>query len=324
MLSNPFIWIIDEEWPDYEMEKEILNKTYANCTIKYSTYDNAADLAAFGDQVDAVICQVYAYITAEMLEKMPRCKAIAVYGGGFDRVDIQAAKAKGIKVTNVSGYCAEDLADYVLASIYHFNKRLTAYSGSIAKGLWGAQAVAKPIRRIKGSKLMIVGFGRIGRIVARRAQAVNIDVMAYDAYVDGETMAACGVEKVDLEEGLKQADFVSVNAIYTKETEGLLSYREFKLMKPTAYLINTARGRILVEDDLIKAVNEGVIAGAAVDVIADEPPKGNEAIFRCGNILVTPHISYISIDSYTELKTRAVGNVITILKGETPADLVNP
>ncbi|CUH95990.1 hypothetical protein P22_2078 [Propionispora sp. 2/2-37] len=324
MSNNPFIWIIDEEWPDYEIEKEILNKTYANCTIKYSNYDNAADLAAFGDQVDAVICQVYAYITAEMLEKMPRCKAIAVYGGGFDRVDIQTAKAKGIKVTNVSGYCAEDLADYVLAGIYHFNKRLTAYSGSIAKGLWGAQAVSKPVRRIKGSKLLIVGFGRIGRVVARRAKAVNMEVLAYDAYVDRETMAACGVEKVELAKGLAQADFVSVNAIYTPETEGLLSYREFKLMKPTAYLINTARGRILVEEDLIKAVQEGVIAGAAVDVIAHEPPAGDEAIFRCANILVTPHISYISIDSYTELKTRAVGNVITMLKGEIPADLVNP
>ncbi|SEP38739.1 C-terminal binding protein [Propionispora vibrioides] len=324
MSSNPLIWIIDEEWPDYEIEKEILNKAYANCTIKYSTYDIAADLTEFGDQVDAVICQVYAYITAAMLEKMPKCKAIAVYGGGFDRVDIQAAKARGIKVTNVSNYCAEDLADYVLAAIYHFNKRLTTYADSMAQGLWGAQAVAKPVRRIKGSQLLIVGFGRIGRVVAARAKAVHMEVLAHDAYVSRETMAACGVEKVELAAGLAQADFVSVNAIYIPETEGLLAYREFKLMKPTAYLINTARGRILVEDDLIKAVQDGSIAGAAVDVIANEPPKGDEAILHCDKILVTPHISYISIDSYTELKTRVVGNIITMLKGEIPADLVNP
>jgi D-3-phosphoglycerate dehydrogenase / 2-oxoglutarate reductase len=323
-MTSPVIWIIDQEWPDYQIEETILQKTYPNCCIKYSSYDTADALKAFGPEVDAVLCQVYAYITADMINKLPRCKAIAVYGGGFDRVDIQAAKKKGIKVTNVSGYCAEDIADYVLAAIYHFHQRLTEYSDHIKQGLWGAQAVTEPLGRIKGSKLLIVGFGRIGRVVAERAKAVKMEVMAYDAYVGCDIMAQYGVEKVELEYGLAQADFVSVHVIYTPETEGLLAYKEFTLMKPTAYLINTARGRVLAESDLIKAVNEGVIAGAALDVISNEPPAGDEAILHCRNIMVTPHISYISVDSYTELKQRAVGNVITILNGKVPADLVNP
>lgn len=323
-MKQPFIWIIDEEWPDYKLEEELLAKIYPGCTIKYSTYDTASDLATFGQQVDAVICQVYAQITAEMIAKMPNCKAIAVYGGGFDRVDIGAAKQQGVKVTNVSGYCAEDIADYVLSGIYHFNKRLPYYADGIKAGLWGAPAVEKPIRRVKGSKLLIVGLGRIGSAVAKKAQAVHIEVCAYDPYVTAEAMAEKKVTKVTLYEGLAQADFVSVNAIYTPETEGLLGYGEFQKMKPTAYLINSARGKILVEKDLIRAVNEGLLAGALVDVIAVEPPTGKEDILHSKNIIVTPHISYISIDSYTELKTRAVGNVIKILNGEIPADLVNP
>jgi phosphoglycerate dehydrogenase-like enzyme len=323
-MNNPLIWIIDEEWPDYRLEQKLLTEAAPACRIKYSSYDVAADLETFGPEVDAVLCQVYAYLTADIINQLPKCRAIAVYGGGYDRVDLEAARQQGIKVTNVSGYCAEDIADYVLAAIYHFNKRLTYYSKDIAKGLWGAQAISHPIRRISNAKLLIVGFGRIGRVVAGRAQAVNLEVIAYDPGVSEETMAQYGVAKVGLEAGLKQADFVSVHAVYTPETEGLLGAAQFGLMKPTAYLINTARGRVLVEDDLIQAVNAGVIAGAAVDVIATEPPRGDEAILKCGKILVTPHISYISQDSYIELKTRAVGNVLAILRGETPADWVNP
>lgn len=315
------IWIIDEEWPDYKIEESILKENFPDCTISYSGYDCMKDLEDFGKDADAIICQVYAHIDRKLIEKLTRCKIIALFGGGFDRIDIQCANEKGITVTYVPGYCTKDLADYVMAGIYYFNKKLNGYSSAISKGLWGAQAVTTPVDRVDASKLLVIGVGRIGSAVAGRAKALGMDVMGYDPYVSAEIMAKIGVRKTTLDEGLAQADFISLNPKYYKETDGLLSMTEFKKMKPTAHIINTSRGRVMVEKDLIRAVKEGVIAGAALDVVANEPPSPDDEIFNVPNIVVTPHISYISKQSFEELKRRAAGNVVKMLKGEPVKDI---
>jgi len=320
---GPLFWIIDEEWPDYEVETRILKEKYPDCTIRFSKNDYQKDLEEFGYMADAIIAQVYVYIPKETIEKLERCKCIALFGGGFDRVDIDAAKQKGIMVTNVQGYCAEDLADYVMAGIYYTGKKLDYYKTSVEEGHWGAQSAREPVRRIKGSVLLIIGCGKIGSTVAKKANLLDIEVIAYDPYVDEKTMAEYGVKKVELEEGLASADFISINAKYYEGTHHLISRKHFEIMKETAYLINTARGRIINEQDLIYAVNEGLIAGAVVDVISNEPPSTDEAIFSCEKIVVTPHVSYISEESYMELKVRATNNAIKMLNGEKPSDLVN-
>jgi D-3-phosphoglycerate dehydrogenase len=318
---KPHIWIIDEEWSDYETEKALLTEAFPGCEISYSGYDCAKDLDAFGYKTDAIICQVYAHITAELMAKLKNCKIISLYGGGFDRIDIKAAAAKDIPVTFVPGYCTEDLADYVMAGIYHFNKNLTSYSGAVQKGLWGAQAVDVPVNRVNASVLLIIGVGRIGSAVAAKAKAAGMELLGFDPYVSGETMADIGVRKVDLDEGLRLADYVSLNPKYYAETDSLLSMKEFKKMKPGAYIINTSRGRVTAEKDLIRAVKEGVVGGAVLDVVSDEPPKPDDEIFNVPGIVVTPHISYISRQSYSELKQRAAGSVIKALKGEKLVDL---
>jgi phosphoglycerate dehydrogenase-like enzyme len=320
---KPFIWIIDEEWPDYRVEEAILKERYPECTIKYSTYEYMNDLAAFGYKADFVICQVYASIPREVIRRLVNCKGIAVYGGGYDRVDVTAAREMGISVTNVSDYCKEDLADYVMASIYHFNKQLLTFEERMKSGLWGAQAVQNPIRRIKGSTLLVIGLGRIGKTVAEKAKGLGMKVVAFDPFIDKEIMLQLGIVKVEWVEGLESADYISVNAILNKDTQGLLKYADFLKMKQSAYLVNTARGKIIVENDLIRAVEEGLIAGAALDVIEVEPPTLNEAVFQCKGIMVTPHISYISEESYAELKRRSVQNAIDMYEGRIPADLVN-
>ncbi|HCT65495.1 MAG TPA: phosphoglycerate dehydrogenase family protein [Lachnospiraceae bacterium] len=319
----PLFWIIDEEWPDYEVETRILKEKYPDCIIKFSTNDYKKDLEEFGYMADAIIAQVYVYIPKETIERLEKCKCIALFGGGFDRVDIEAAKEKGIMVTNVQGYCAEDLADYVISGIYYFGKKLDFYKNAVEKGLWGAQSAQEPVRRIKGSTLLIIGCGKIGSTVAKRAKALDVNIIAYDPYVDQNKMDEYCVKKVELEEGLKTADFISINAKYYEGTHHLLTKKHFQLMKKTAYLINTARGRIINEQDMIDAVNKGLIAGAVVDVISNEPPSTDEAIFDCEKIVVTPHVSYISEESYMELKVRATNNVIKMLNGERPSDLVN-
>lgn len=320
---KPLVWIIDEEWADYKVEHEILEARYPGCVIRRSTYDYRSDLEEFGHRADLLLCQIYADVPGEVVRRLDNCKGIAVYGGGYDRIDCAAARKKGIGVTNVSDYCKEDLADYVMACVYHFNKRILSYGEAVKAGKWGAQAVERSMHRISGSTMLVIGFGRIGRRVAAKASAAGMRVIAYDPYVDASTMRDADVVKVAWEEGLVQADYVSVNAILNAETTGLLRYGDFRKMKSTAYLINSARGKIIVEGDLIRAVDEGLISGAAVDVIEVEPPMLTEAILRCKGIVVTPHISYISEESFTELKRRTLGNAIEMLEGRIPPDLVN-
>lgn len=320
---NPVIWIIDEEWPDYEMEQKILREKYPDCSIHFSSYDYAADLENFGRDADAILCQIYARIPRETIERLTRCRAIAVYGGGYDRVDIVAARERGIKVTNVSNYCKEDLADYTIAAVYFFYKQLAHLSANVKTLPWGAQAIEKPPVRLSRSTLHIIGLGRIGKEVAARAKANDLTVTAFDNYVSEAEMAAFGVMKKPWDEGLAGADYISINCIMNDETAGLIQYEDFKKMKPTACLINTSRGKVLNEDALVRALNEGLLKGAMLDVIATEPPAYSEKIFTCKNAYVTPHVSYISEQSFEELKRRAVENAITGMEGGVSPDLVN-
>ena len=320
---KPLIWIIDEEWAEYDLEQQILNERYPGCTIKFSGYDYQVDLQDFGKNADAILCQIYTHISRETIEQLGNCKAIAVYGGGYDRIDIVAAREKGIKVTNVSNYCKEDLADYTVAAIYGFYKELSMLTTHVKILPWGAQAIARPPVRLSECTLHIIGLGRIGKEVARKAIANDIKVTAYDPYVSAEVMAEYGVQKVEWQEGLSHADFISVNCILIDETVDLLKYEDFMLMKPSAFLINTARGKIIEEAGMCKALSEGLIKGAMVDVIQNEPPTYQEDIFSCSNIHITPHVSYISVQSYEELKRRATNNAIMGMEGQVSPDLVN-
>jgi D-3-phosphoglycerate dehydrogenase len=317
---KPLIWIIDEEWPDYEVERKLLGEAFPGCEIRFSKNDFRADLEEFGKGADGILAQIYVDLDEGAIGKLERCRAISVFGGGYDRVDTEAAARKGITVTFVPGYCVEDVSDHAIACIYDCNKRVRSYRDPLREGLWGAPAVKHPVRRVRGSKLLVLGLGRIGRATAAKARALGMEVEAYDPYVDDETMRSLGVTKTNLESGLAAADFVSIHAKLTDETEGLIGPAELARMKSGAYLINTARGRIVREEALIEAVRNGVIAGAALDVIAQEPPSFSEPVLDCPGILVTPHISYLSRESFLELKTRATTNLIKVLKGEPVAD----
>jgi len=317
------VWIIDEEWSDYEIENEILKKELPNVVIRHSNYNYESDLEDFGKDADFILSQIYVDIPSSVISKLNKCKGIAVYGGGYDRIDIEAARAKNISVTNVNGYCIEDIAEYVIAAILLKSKDLEGYKKNISQKEWGAQAVHRKIHRITEQTLFIAGCGRIGSYVGQKALALNMNVIGYDPFVDEKTMLKNGITKVSLEEGFRNADFISVHIKCDDTTEGLITDKYFSLMKPTAYLINTSRGKILNEKDLISAIKEKKFAGAILDVITNEPPECEDEILNTSNIMVTPHISYISEESYEELKRRTVYNGLAMYKGERPKDIVN-
>ena len=320
------IWIIDEEWKDYDLEREILEKEFPGVEIKTSTYDYKKDLEEFGYKADGVLAQVYADLPKEVIEKFENLKGIATYGGGYDRIDIDTYKEKNIHVTNIQGYCAEDLADYTIAAMFYGNKKIAQYNSRIVEDIksnrWGAQAVDENVHRLSSSTLLIIGFGAIGKEIAKKAKALNVNVIAYDEFLSEEEIAKYGVKKVGWEEGFKEADFVSVNLKGIDANKDKLTINEFKLMKKTAYVINTSRGKVIKEDDLIQAAKEGLIAGAILDVVKVEPPTGDEEIFKCENIIITPHVSYISYESFRALKEFALQNLIAMIKGEEPRDFV--
>lgn len=321
------IWIIDEEWKDYDLEKETLEARYPGVEIRCSTYDYAKDLEDFGYKADGILAQVYASIPGSVIERLENCKGIAVYGGGYDRIDVEAARKKGISVTNISGYCAEDLADYVIAAMYYVNKKIAQYSSTVVEdsshNRWGAMAVTAQAHRLSAQTLSILGLGVIGKVVAARAKALGMRVIAFDDFVSKDKMDAVGVEKVSFEEAFRQADFLSINLKGCDENLDKVNAAAMALMKPSAWIINTSRGKLIDEDALIAAVKAGTIAGAILDVIKVEPPTGSEPILHCPGIYVTPHVSYISVESFRALKERALENLGNMLDGKRPRDLVN-
>ncbi|MDN2453496.1 NAD(P)-dependent oxidoreductase [Lactobacillus sp. UCMA15818] len=321
--KNPLFWIIDEEWSDYDIETEIIKKYYPEASIKFSTYDYEKDLRKWGDKVDVVLAQVYAAIPGNVIRRLKSCKGIALFGGGYDRVDIETAAEMGIPVTNVKNYCKEDIAEYVIDAMLHSNKALDSFEDVIEADLWGLKAINKLQNRLNEQKLFVIGFGRIGQFVAKAAQNLGMKVYAYDPrYKNGENEN--NVKIVELEEGLAIADFVTIHCNLSEKTKHMLGKKEFLKMKPTGVLINTARGAILKEDELLEAVEEKKIGGAILDVIEREPPeKEYYEKFLNSNVIVTPHISYLSIQSINELKNRSTKNGISLLEGKLTDDVVN-
>jgi D-3-phosphoglycerate dehydrogenase len=320
-----FIWIIDDEWRDYEIEKSIIKKDLPRYGIKYSNHQYLEDFYAFGKEADGILVQIYIELPGEVIKELENCKVISVYGGGYDRVDIQAVKKKGIILTYVPNYCVEELSDHVIAFILYYARKLNSFDEFHKKaqeGFWGLKAVTKLPKRVRGSTLFIIGFGRIGKSVAKKAKLLGMELIVYDPYVPKAQIEKLGARKVGWEEGFRKADFVSVHIPLTKETQQLMGNREFSMMKKDAVFINTSRGKIVNEQALLKAVRCGYIAGAALDVVADEPPSSDREILNQEKILITPHIAYLSKESISELKRRATKNLVLALKSKKPRDAV--
>jgi phosphoglycerate dehydrogenase-like enzyme len=322
--NRPLFWIIDEEWSDYKLEEQIIYDEFPTAEIKYSSYNYVNDLKSFGKNASVIIAQVYADLPKKTISNLNKCRGIALFGGGYDRVDIVEAAKKEIPVTNVKKYCKEDIAEYVINAILFSAKPLNEFSKSIFSGKWGFPSISELPHRIDKQILLIIGYGRIGSYVAEKALNMGIKVVAYDPKIEPDNRNSIGVDFVSLKEGLQIADFVSIHCNLVKETEHLISKTEFCLMKKNCILINTARGKIVNEQNLIEAVKSKKIRGAILDVIANEPPLGQSTpILEEKNIIVTPHISYLSVESIAELKRRATKNAIDMYNGKIPDDVVN-
>jgi D-3-phosphoglycerate dehydrogenase / 2-oxoglutarate reductase len=316
----PFIVAVaDSVFPNLDPTREVLSRIGAQ--LRIAAGPTPAAVLAVATDADALLV-TYAKITAEMIQPMTRCRIISRFGIGVDNVDIAAATGAGIVVTKVPDYCIDEVSDHTLALLLALARKISFASARVHAGRWEMPAVV-PIHRLRGSVLGLVGFGRIPQLVAPKAQAFGLQVVACDPYVRPDVLARAGVESVDFARLLKISDYVSIHSPLLPETTGLFGADVFRQMKRTAYLINTARGPIVDEAALVEALDVGQLAGAGLDVMEKEPPL-KSALFGRENVIITPHVSFYSEESLVELQTKAAEEVASVLRGQAPRNPVNP
>jgi D-3-phosphoglycerate dehydrogenase len=287
--------------------------------------DEATYTAALAD-MDAVIPGPRVRLTANVIQGLRACKVIANGGIGFDSIDIDAATAAGIIVTNVPDLFVDEVADQAMTLLLAVNRKLLLCHAHATSGAWTKTwSDLGSVPKLRGRTLGLVAFGNIARLVARRAQAFGLRVLAFDPYVKPEAMAALDVEpRQSLEDLLRESDFVSIHAPLTRETRGLLNASSLRLMKPTAVLINTARGKVIDEPALIQALQQGWIAAAGLDVLEQEPPEPANPLLHMPNVVVTPHMASYSDESNVGRRRRLGQDIAAVLTGRRPAHVVNP
>ncbi len=316
----PFeVVITDSVFASHDIEREVLGAIGA--TVRQLQVVSEGDLLDAASGAHALLV-CYAPITRRVIDRMDRCRIVARYGIGVDNVDVDAATARGIVVTNVPDYCIEEVSDHALALLLACARRVPFLDRQARRGRWEARDAA-PVRRLSGQVLGLVGFGKIPRRLAATAGGLGLALLAFDPFVSADDMAAQHVGKATLEELLARADFVSVHAPLVAETRGLIGEAALRAMKPTAYLINTSRGPVVSEQALVRALQEGWIAGAALDVVETEPPAQDSPLRTFDNVILTPHVAFYSEESVRELQRKAAENVARVLSGEAPRSPVN-
>jgi D-3-phosphoglycerate dehydrogenase len=289
MAEKAKVVITDYVWESLDVEHRILDKLANLTALKTKTPAEFLDAAA---DCDALLNTYAGPITAEAMARMPNCKIIARYGIGVDTIDLEAATAAGIIVTNNPTYCIEEVAEHTMALILACARKVAFYDRAVRGGAW-AVPPGKPLVRVAGSTLGLVGFGNIARQVAVRAAAFGMRVLFADPFVkDGQFKVPA--KSASLAKLLKESDFVSVHPPLTPKTRGMINDEAFALMKPTAYLVNCARGPVVDTAALVRALDAGKIAGCALDTVDPEPLPNPHPLRGRENVVITPHAAWYS------------------------------
>ncbi len=318
-MAQLVVAVTDHPFPDLEPTREVLAPLGAK--LRMSASVAAEDVLVVAREADAVI-NTYAQLPGELINRFERCRIIARTGIGIDTVDLEAATARGVVVTNVPEYCEDEVSDHAMALMLALARNVTRGNTLVHGGGWDLAAV-KPIYRLRGRTVGLVGFGKIARLVAAKAQGFGLEVLASDPYVDPADAADLDVALVPFEELLARSDFVSVHAPLTPETRNLIGAEALAMMRPEAVVINTARGGLVDVAAVAEALDRGAIAGAGLDVLPDEPPGADLALYGRPNVILTPHTAFYSEESVLDLQVKAAQQVALVLSGQDPAYPVN-
>jgi D-3-phosphoglycerate dehydrogenase / 2-oxoglutarate reductase len=312
--------VTDHVFPDLDQERALLSA--AGHELRFEENATAADEVKRAVAGADAVLNCYAPMPADVIATLHGCVVIARYGIGIDTIDIDQATAKGILVTNVPDYCIDEVSDHALALILSLARGVTRLDRSVRAGSW-TPSDARPLHRLRGRTLGLVGFGRIARALAAKAAPLGLRVVATDPFVPDDAVRQAGVEPTSLEDLLAVADAVSVHAPLTPESHHLIGAAELARLKPGAILVNTSRGPLIDLEALREALTEGRLGGAGLDVLESEPPAPDDPLLERDDVIVTPHAAFYSEESVAELQRKAVEQVIEALAGRTPPYAVN-
>lgn len=311
------VFVTDCDHPSVAIERRVVEAAGLGLELRQCRTEE--EVAGACREAAGLIVQ-YAPITRAVLAALPSCRVVVRYGVGTDNVDIDAATDLGIAVCNVPDYGVEEVSDHALALLLALGRGIVTLDRAVRDGDWSL-ASTPGVRRLRGRVLGLVGLGRIGRAVARKALALGLDVIAHDPAAGPPTP---GVTPVGLDELLERSDFVSLHAPLLPATRHLFDDAAFGRMKPGAFLINTARGALVDTDALVRALAEGRLAGAGIDVLEREPIAPDHPLLGQPNCLLTPHAGWFSQDAFAELKTKAAEEAVAVLIGAAPRYCLNP
>jgi D-3-phosphoglycerate dehydrogenase / 2-oxoglutarate reductase len=311
-MPRTIIAITDSPFPSLDPAKQALARLDPEYRMAASASDDG--ILAVARDADAILV-TYAKLPGELLRQLTRCKAIGRFGLGVDNIDLPAAKALGIAVNYVPDYCLREVSDQAMVLLLALARKITLANQLVQSGRWDVAPLV-PLRRLEGQVLGLVGFGNIPRMLAPKAQAFGLKVIAHDPFVAKETFGAAGVEGLSFDDLLARSDFISVHAPLLPATRGLMNAAAFAKIKKGACLINTARGPLVDENALIAALDAGQLGGAALDVVATEPLPKDSPLRGRDNVILTPHTAYYSVEALEELQTKCASDVARVLSGE--------
>ena len=295
--------------------------------IQYAVPSSEDEMCRLIKDVDAVVIGEFA-VTPRVIDAAPKLKLIAKCGVGYDSINVSYATQRGVFVTNVPSVLAQPVAEHAMLLILAVAKRLVMSDTFVRTNRWDEFHLLKPGFELRGKTLGIVGFGSIGSKLGEMARtAFGMKIIAFDPFVPPEKIRAQSAEPRSLEQVLSTSDIVSVNVPLSSETTRLVGEKEIRLMKPSAVLINTSRGKVLDEQALVKALTSGWIAAAGVDVLEQEPPESDNPLLKLENVTITPHTAAFTADATKALWLACFGAIIDVLKGERPrppANILNP
>ena len=324
-MKRTKIVVTDYIEPDLDWERaELANApvTFEAYQLKFAPREELLTRLADAD----VLVVNMVRVDRDLLQNLPSCKLIIRHGVGYDNVDVAAATEHGIQVCYVPDYCREEVAEQAMMLLLlcrrKFTRQQESLEVSIRKGQWDFSSVT-PIRRFSGTKAGIVGCGRIGSLVLGMLRGFGIEVMVHDPYLSQRRQDELGIRCQPLEAVLREADMVTIHPTLSHETHYMIGERELRMMKPTAILVNTARGAIVQAEALARACREGWIAGAGIDVFEKEPPDENFVLRGIPNIILTPHLAWYSEDAGLSIRQKIMEDIRRFLEGRPPRFPIN-
>ncbi len=315
------IVITDYRFPDIEQEKRAV--AAAGGTLVAGQAVSEDQVAELCRDADAVL-NVRAPVTRRAIAAMERCRVIVRYGIGVDTIDIPAATERGILVANVPDYCLDEVSDHALTLLLMLSRQIAPSIGLARENQWSVSTMP-PVHRLRGQTCGLFGCGRIGSLLAGKVAALGMRVIVHDPYMSEQRAREMGAELVTLDALLARADFISVHAPLTEETRHIFGAAAFAKMKPTASIINTARGGLIDETALLAALDAGRLYGAGLDVMESETAVTpvRTALVQHPKIIVTAHTAWLSQEARATLQLRAVEQALACLRGEIPYGLIN-